>query len=301
MWSLEEEFALREDLIKKVIAKANEGDGMLSRSELGNFQYASESVRLIDSYGGIWNPGPTWQLGVELRATLSINTTTSGKYEDQEVSGGLWRYDYQSGGTAGKNTKMRKAMELQLPLLWFVQQDGGRYVPYRVFIISDFPDQQYCLIAPDLSLAHSTLSESVIERKYAERVMKQRLHQPAFRARVLNAYETKCAVCRLAHGRLLDAAHITPDSDENSSTSVQNGLSLCKIHHAAYDINILGIDSNYKVHIREDILDETDGPMLQHGIKEMNQTVLWVPSRVSDKPDRDRLEERFQVFQTFKI
>lgn len=296
MWTLEEELALREDLIEKIISKANDGDGMLSRSELGNFEYAGKIIRVIDAQGGIWNPGVSWSLGDELRATLSINTTKSGKYDDQEISGGLWRYDYQSGGTAGKNTKMRRAMELQLPLVWFVQQDSGRYVPYRVFIINDFPEQGYCLIAPDLSLVSASKSESVIERRYAERVMKQRLHQPAFRARVISAYGTKCAICRLKHGRLLDAAHITPDNENNSSTSVTNGLSLCKIHHAAYDTNILGIDPNYKVHINQAIMEETDGPMLQHGIKAMDQVHLLLPIKELDKPDRDRLEMRFNKF-----
>jgi putative restriction endonuclease len=296
MWTLEDEQALREDLIEKVIAKANEGDGMLSRNELGSFEYAGQQVRVIDVQGGIWNPGASWPLGDDLRATLSINTTNSGKYEDQEIDGGLWRYDYQSGGAAGKNTKMRKAMELQLPLLWFVQQESGRYVPYRVFIINDFPTDGYCLIAPDLSLATAARSESVIERKYAERTMKQRLHQPAFRAQVISAYETKCAICRLGHGRLLDAAHITPDSDSQTSTSVTNGLSLCKIHHTAYDINIVGIDADYTVHIREDILAEKDGPMLQHGIKEMDQSKLWVPPSASKRPDPGRLEARFLEF-----
>ena len=37
MWTLEDEQALREDLIEKIISKANEGDGMLCRAELGNF------------------------------------------------------------------------------------------------------------------------------------------------------------------------------------------------------------------------------------------------------------------------
>ena len=296
MRNLEEEHVLRDDLIDKVISKANEGDGMLSRTELGRFGYAGQTIRLIDQYGGIWNPGASWPLGEELRATLSINTTKSGKYDDQEVSGGLWRYDYQSGGTAGKNTKMRKAMELQLPLIWFVQQDSGRYVPYRIFIINDFPDEGYCLVAPDLSLATASRSESLIERRYAERVIKQRLHQPAFRARVISAYETKCAICKLGHGRLLDAAHITADSDETSSTSVTNGLSLCKIHHTAYDINMVGIDPDYTVHIRQDILSETDGPMLEHGIKDMNNSKLWVPLLAEEKPDRARLEARFVEF-----
>ena len=296
MWTITDEQAFREDLIDKIISKANENDGMLSRAELGEFSYAGQKIRVIDSQGGIWNPGASWQLGEELRATLSINTTKSKKYEDQEVSGGLWRYDYQSGGTAGKNTKMRKAMELQLPLVWFVQQDSGRYVPYKVFIINDFPAEGYCLIAPELSLATASRSESLIERRYAERTMKQRLHQPAFRARVLSAYETKCAICRLGHGRLLDAAHITPDNDETSSTSVTNGLSLCKIHHTAYDIGIVGIDADYTVHIRQDILNETDGPMLEHGIKEMDKIKLWVPNAQSEKPDPARLEERYSKF-----
>ena len=57
MWTLEDEQALREDLIEKIISKANEGDGMLSRAELGSFSYAGETIRLIDQYGGIWNPG----------------------------------------------------------------------------------------------------------------------------------------------------------------------------------------------------------------------------------------------------
>lgn len=296
MWKIEDELALREDLIEKIISKANENDGMLSRAELGEFSYAGQKIRVIDSRGGIWNPGASWTLGEELRATLSINTTNKSEYSDQEVSGGLWRYDYQSGGTAGRNTKMRKAMELQLPLIWFVQQDSGRYVPYRVFIINDFPEEGYCLIAPDLSLATASRSESLIERRYAERTMKQRLHQPAFRARVLSAYETKCAICRLGHGRLLDAAHITPDNDETSSTSVTNGLSLCKIHHTAYDIDIVGIDADYTVHIRQDILNETDGPMLEHGIKEMDKIKLWVPHAQGEKPDPARLEKRYSKF-----
>lgn len=298
MWSLEEERAFREDLIEKVIATANEGDGMLSRDELGIFPYAGTSVRVIDVQGGIWNPGGSWPFPDQLRTSLSINTTLKKKYQDQEVAGGLWRYDYQTGGVAGKNTKMRLAVELQFPLLWFVQQENWRYVPYRVFIIEDFPDEAYCLITPDLELTHALRTETPIERRYAERIMKQRLHQPAFRARVISAYETRCTICQIRHGSLLDAAHITADSDETTSTTVSNGLSLCKIHHAAYDTNIIGIDADYRVHVRPEVLEEIDGPMLQHGIKEMNLRELWVPKRETLRPDRDRLENRFQAYNS---
>lgn len=296
MWELDEERLFRDDIFEAVFALASENDGTLSRSELGEVKYAGRSLRLIDPQGGIWNPGASWPFEDELRATLSINTTLSGIYEDKELAGGMWRYDYQSGGSGGKNTKLRKAMELQLPLLWFRQESNGRYVPYKVYVIEDYPDLGYCLIAPDRALGIMARSESVIERKYAERLMKQRLHQPAFRARVLDAYEIRCAVCRLNHGSLLDAAHITPDRDESSSTSVTNGLSLCKIHHRAYDIDMIGIDANYQVHVRKDILIENDGPMLEHGIKAMDKTRITVPTRPSEQPDRDRLDARFKNF-----
>jgi putative restriction endonuclease len=296
MWTEADELAFREDLIAKVITASNEGDGMLSRAELGSFQYAGQQVRVIDSQGGIWNPGAAWPFEEPLRATLSINTTTAGTYQDQEVTGGLWRYDYQAGSTAGKNTKLRAAMEFGFPVLWFQQQDNGRYVPYRVFIVQDFPDQGYCLMAPDQMLFLAATSESSIERGYAMREMKVRLHQPAFRARVISAYETRCAICQLRHGRLLDAAHITPDSETESSTSVNNGLALCKIHHAAYDADILGINSDYVVKVREDVLHEIDGPILKHGLIEMHDRELWLPSTKDKRPNKERLAARFEKF-----
>jgi predicted restriction endonuclease len=39
---------------------------------------------------------------------------------------------------------------------------------------------------------------------------------------------------QVKHEGLLDAAHIVADSEEGPP-AIQNGLSLCKIHHAAFD------------------------------------------------------------------
>ena len=206
MADMSEEFLLREALFTKVIDEANIYGGSLTRAQLGSINFGETKVRVIDSQGGIWNPGASWPLEVPLEATLSINTTLAEKYQDAEVESGLWRYDYQSGGIDGKNNKLRRAMELQLPLLWFVQQDDSRYVPYKVWIIRDFPELGYCHIAPDLSLAAVLNSKpgeyTEVEKRYAIREVKQRLHQPAFRARVINAYETRCSICMLNHGEL---------------------------------------------------------------------------------------------------
>jgi putative restriction endonuclease len=298
MWTLEQERVFRESLFNKVIELANAHDGMLSRQELSEFVYQEEVVRLIDPQGGIWNPGASWTASPALSATLSINTTLSGIYDDQEVADGLWRYDYQSGGVEGKNTKLRKAWELQLPIIWFRQQEIGRkYVPYLVYVVDDFPELGYCLISPDLSLSLAIKTGDEIQKRYALREMKQRLHQPAFRARVLSAYGVRCAVCNLQMGALLEGAHITPDSDPNSSTKVNNGISLCTIHHSAYDAALLGIDTDFSIHIRADVMQESDGPMLKYGLQEMHRKDLILPSQQDHWPDLSRLSHRFHEFE----
>jgi putative restriction endonuclease len=298
MWTLDQERVFRESLFNKVIELANAHDGMLSRQELSEFVYQEEVVRLIDPQGGIWNPGASWTASPALSATLSINTTLSGIYDDQEVADGLWRYDYQSGGVEGKNTKLRKAWELQLPIIWFRQQElGRRYVPYLVYVVDDFPELGYCLISPDLSLSLAIKTGDEIQKRYALREMKQRLHQPAFRARVLSAYGVRCAVCNLQMGALLEGAHITPDSDPNSSTKVNNGISLCTIHHSAYDAALLGIDTDFSIRIRADVMQESDGPMLKYGLQEMHRKDLILPSQQDHWPDLSRLSHRFHEFE----
>ena len=58
----------------------------------------------------------------------------------------------------------------------------------------------------------------------------------------------------------------------------------------------MGIDPDYTVHVRPDILAEKDGPMLEHGIKEMDKVKLWVPQSPGEQPDPARLEVRFKEF-----
>jgi putative restriction endonuclease len=127
--------------------------------------------------------------------------------------------------------------------------------------------------------------------------VKVRLHQRRFRELVVSAYRHRCAVCRLAHPELLDAAHILPDKDERGKPEVPNGLSLCKIHHGAYDAEILGVDAEYRVHIRGDVLQEEDGPMLLHGLQELHGALITLPRAVAQYPNRDYLAERFDRFE----
>jgi putative restriction endonuclease len=125
----------------------------------------------------------------------------------------------------------------------------------------------------------------------------QRLHQQRSRRVVLTAYHNRCAVCRLRHVELLDAAHILPGRDPRGEPVVTNGLGLCKIHHSAYDAHILGVDPEARVHIRADILEEVDGPMLRYGLQAVHGQRLARPRREHERPNRDYLAERFDRFR----
>jgi putative restriction endonuclease len=287
-----EDTALRELIMHRLATRVAESGGFLSRAELSDFDLGNGlHRRLIDTSKGIWNPK-------DLNATLSILSSPNGPYDDTEVEGGLFRYDYRAGSVEGDNTKLRRAGELGLPLI-LLRNIQGAFVPiFPVFVIDDDHERKQFIVAVDEALRILTRPAdlSPIERRYAEQITRRRLHQAMFRGMVVRAYEVRCAVCRLRHGDLLDAAHITPDAEETGLAVVTNGLSLCKIHHAAYDRNLLGIDADYRVAINQQLLDEVDGPMLRHGLQEMHGITIQLPGRAAEHPDRDRLSARFALF-----
>ena len=139
--------------------------------------------------------------------------------------------------------------------------------------------------------------QNALERRYALRAVKQRLHQASFREAVITAYNGRCALSGLPEQRLLDAAHIISDKHELlGQPIVPNGLPLSKIHHAAFDAHLIGIDPDYRLHVSERLLSQNDGPMLE-ALKQLNGGVIHLPARAKDRPDRDRLALRFERYK----
>jgi putative restriction endonuclease len=286
-----EELAVRHAAFAFVAQKAEASGGVVTRTELESFAYDGEPMKLIDQSRGIRNPR-------QLVATLSILSQPGGPYDDNYTDDGLLRYAYRAGPIdSGDNRKLRLAAELGLPLLLLEGIAPGIFVPIApVYLRKDVPADRYVEVAVDEGLRFITLSDDETQRSYVERLTKLRLHQPVFRARVIRAYATQCAMCRLRHADLLDAAHIIPDIRPGGEPVVSNGLSLCKIHHAAYDRNIIGIRPDLIVEVKQDVLIEVDGPMLRHGIQEMAGRRIEIPTVRKDQPDRDRLAERYAEF-----
>ena len=125
-----------------------------------------------------------------------------------------------------------------------------------VFVTGDSPAALEFTRAADQMAWAAPADGAVIgtlRREYATRAVLQPLHQQQFRRLVLSAYREQCAICRLKHVELLDAAHILADRHPLGEPAVTNGLGLCKIHHSTYDAHILGIDPDARVHVRQDI------------------------------------------------
>ncbi len=288
------ESALRTEIIAWVQRRASANGGFLHRQELLAFRVDGRDLPLIDYSRGIRNPQG-------FGSTLAIVQSAHGPYDDAEdPEDGLLHYAYRAGDPfGGDNRKLRNAIQTGMPLILFRKETPNFYTPIApVYVVDDVPEEGCFLIALDESFRYmaDVRHLSAPQRAYALRLAKQRLHQPAFRTRVLLAYETRCAVCTLRHGALLDAAHIAPDSSLLGVPTTPNGLALCKIHHAAFDQNMLGISPDYVVHIDRELMDEVDGPMLQHGLQEMHGRPLSLPRRQEDHPDRDLLEARWSTF-----
>lgn len=113
---------------------------------------------------------------------------------------------------------------------------------------------------------------------------------------MIEAYAGRCALSGLPEPLLIDAAHIISDGHEQlGQPIVPNGIPLSKIHHAAFDAHLIGIDPDFRLHVSDRLLIQNDGPMLE-SLKRLHGGLLLLPRRERDRPDRDRLAQRFEQF-----
>ena len=270
------------------------------------FEFEGARIPLINPQRGIFKPR-------KMRFLLSIKTVVprlGGKvwYDDQrdahrQIYQGEETVDYSFMGDdpdAADNRWLREAHESQVPVIYFL---GIAPSQYRAMIPTFISGWNPAALKASISFGLPDRDDlasppQAAERRYALRVVKQRLHQESFREAVITAYSGRCALSGLREHRLLDAAHIVSDRDELlGQPVVPNGLPQSKIHHAAFDADLIGIDPDYRVHVSGHLLDQRDGPMLE-ALKKLQGGFLHLPNRTGDRPDRDRLAVRFERFKT---
>ena len=278
---------------------------VLPRSVLSaGFDFAGEQVRLVGPQG-IFKPR---QLST---VPLSITTSPKGPYDDSFGADGLLRYAYRGENPQHhENVGLRTAMTDRVPLIYFHGLVPGRYLAaWPVYVVGDDPGKLAFIVAMDDARHVSSGFDSELDgrtaadsgadarRAYITSTFQRRLHQQEFRKRVLRAYREQCALCRLRHAELLDAAHIIADSEPGGDPVVPNGMALCKLHHAAYDRQFLTVRPDYIIEVRRDVLEEEDGPMLLHGLKGLHEQRIILPRSRELYPDPERLDRRFRRFR----
>ena len=272
----------------------------------GGFDFEGERVPLVNPQRGIFKPR-TMQYLLSIR-TVFPKPGSRVWYDDQrevhrQIYDGDEVVDYAFMGTdpdAADNRWLKEAFLNRIPVIYFLGIAPGRYEALLPVFIQDWDPKSLKVrvafgVAEGESLAPP---ETSADRRYALRSVQQRLHQASFREAVIGAYEGRCALSNLPEPLLLDAAHIISDRDERlGQPIVPNGLPLSKIHHAAFDAHLIGIDPDRRVYISDRLLSQRDGPILE-SLKRLHGTRVRDPKRLQDAPDRERLAARFEVFKS---
>jgi putative restriction endonuclease len=246
-----------------------------------------QRIPLINPQRGIFKPH-------QMKFLLSIKTVfprPGGRvwYDDQrqvhrQIFEGDEAVEYAFMGQdpdAADNRWLRDAYANQVPVIYFLGISPGRYQAILPTYIIGWDGQslkaRIAFGAPDQPDLQAPAT--AIERRYALRIVKQRLHQASFREAVIAAYNGRCALSGLPEPLLLDAAHIVADANEQQGQPIiPNGIPLSKIHHAAFDAHLIGIDPDYRLHVSERLLARNDGPMLQA------PPLLWIQRMLAHEP-----------------
>lgn len=265
---------------------------------LEGFVLEGERVSLV-SPRGIFKPRG-------LDVPLSIRTAPESPYDDGFGADELLRYRYQGTDPEHRDNRgLREAMRRERPLVYFFGLVPGRYLPtWPVYIVGDNREALEFSVAVDDAVHIGSVqrsgevreNETAIRREYVTSLARIRVHQRAFRERVLAAYRRECAFCRFRHEELLDAAHIAADATPEGEPRVSNGLALCRLHHAAFDAHFVGLKPDLTLTVRPDILREQDGPTLVHGIQALEGQKIVIPRTRDHRPDIGLVEARFTDF-----
>ena len=112
-----------------------------------------------------------------------------------------------------------------------------------------------------------------------------------FRRVIMEIYKHACAVCELniraSKGEsVTDTAHIIPFS-VSYNDDIRNGMSLCKLHHWAFDTGLISLDDDYQVIVSSLMCEQgpTEGMLTQ-----LCGRRVWTPEEDRYHPDRGALE-----------
>ena len=123
------------------------------------------------------------------------------------------------------------------------------------------------------------------QRKTVALTVKKKLRDNSFRKRVLTAYNHQCAVCGIQL-KLVEAAHIIPVQNEGTDET-SNGITLCALHHRAYDKGLITIWNDYSILLNDTQAEKLREIKLDAGLDEFSESLrhlIILPPAKLDRP-----------------
>jgi putative restriction endonuclease len=109
----------------------------------------------------------------------------------------------------------------------------------------------------------------------------------SFSKKVYDAYNNKCAMCGIGL-EIIDAAHIVPHSHEKGTDNIDNGISLCALHHRAYDRSLIYFDEDLNILMNENKIKYLEKVGLDTGMRKFEKMAfdkIQLPKNYSMRPN----------------
>lgn len=241
-----------------------------------------------------------------LEYALSVRQSLNGPYDDalHLASDGSWYLRYHHEGSDPEyftNRAMNACRVRGVPigvLLQVKQKPNPVYKVLGLGLVSNDQDgmftiQQYGPVVErvEVGVALQGLQETFNASNLADarrremRAIAVRRGQPAFRRRVLDAYNGECAISGCRTSAVLEAAHIISYRGDYTN-HVCNGILLRADLHTLFDLGLLRVrPKTYTVHIAEELVDSE--------YFELNGRQLLLPKDAHYWPDEGALREKF--------
>lgn len=127
--------------------------------------------------------------------------------------------------------------------------------------------------------------------------VKVRRGQQYFRDAVINHFGGCCAVTGMAVRELLIASHILPwRSHPGERLNVLNGISLSRLHDAAFDMGLITFDSNYRMLLSPKLMRELSQRSIAENFGAYSGEALLLPTDSAYPKEEFLAEHRASIF-----
>ena len=166
-----------------------------------------------------------------------------------------------------------------------------------------FPVSLHALVLEATAVPIDPVNESDAQNGEDWVAARRRRRGPGFRAHVLEAYGSRCAVCEFAlrHHDVplaIEAAHIKWH-EANAPDVIGNGLALCALHHDLFDLGTFTLLPELRVIVA----DSVQGAGVEAALRRYHREPLRAPPREGyPQPDAEFLAwHRSEVFREPEI